>query len=838
MEQKRDWMAGPTGRLVTGALLFVLLSEWLRPLSAMQELTGITRVEPLILVLGGLIGVDVLRLPAVLAWLCKTVLILSLPAVFYGGASLFDGGWWSEFLETLVKDAGLIVRGEWHFISPELRTLLFVYAWAIVASCLFSAVLFKRFILWFSGATAVYLLMVDWWVGPDAFPALLRVALSGVVLHALYVPQVLQRQYGFARLASDRPMGWLFASLSLAALLLSTSAVSAAWMDARIGPAVSLRAMSGLPWPAWSKTAVSFPAMAVPAASGYGEDDALLGRPIALDHDPAFLAVTPGEPGYWRGEAKIVYTGSGWVRPDRPSAVHLALDGTNRPGGESNPAAGSRTATGGAEDELPESGWHLIYVLNDSFTRLERWPLFTPGYPERVVLLADRPERTGDGGASRDLETWLTWDPAAGSARLVRPPEGTTGFLAMYAAGGPSMPAHGGHGSGSDVGAGSGMPETPAGEAAYLQLPDSLPGRVRELAASITAPYSDPYDKALAIERYLREHYTYSLDPEEPGEGRDFADHFLFEAQTGYCDHFSTAMAVLLRAAGIPARWVKGFAPGEEVDGDEVPALLDAAGLTPDAATIRMLEAAAEAGFTIPAGADADWSYTLIRNSDAHSWVEAYLPGIGWVAFEPTPGFSGDGSEFGGPAREVTLQADGLSGGWLENGKRIAGRLAEHLTLFPAGRDSSWLESIPLVILTAAKLAALLWWLRRKKRLLSSVPAASLARPPLAARASVSIRLMLYGIGIGRHREGAKLLERMLECHLAPFRESRGDTLREAAGRAAALETEADSPLWRAVRLYEQAMYGAPRKQRMPARELMKVWRSLLRHVPAHAKKG
>lgn len=134
----------------------------------------------------------------------------------------------------------------------------------------------------------------------------------------------------------------------------------------------------------------------------------------------------------------------------------------------------------------------------------------------------------------------------------------------------------------------------------FLQLPDSLPARVRQLAESLTQEYSTGYDKALAIESYLRR-YEYNLELPEPPRDRDLSDYFLFELQEGYCDYYATAMVVLARAAGIPARLVTGYANGA---------------FDPQRNLYRVVEA------------------------DAHSWPELFFPGFGWIEFEPTAGLS------------------------------------------------------------------------------------------------------------------------------------------------------------------------------------------------------
>ena len=140
----------------------------------------------------------------------------------------------------------------------------------------------------------------------------------------------------------------------------------------------------------------------------------------------------------------------------------------------------------------------------------------------------------------------------------------------------------------------------------YLQLPEQLPERVKELAKNITDNQESVYEKTKAIERYFgRNGFVYTQQGVAiPKAGDDYVDQFLFDTKKGYCDNFSTSMVVMLRSIDIPARWVKGFAPGEFVLND------------------------------------AGEKVYQITNNEAHSWVEAYMPGIGWMPYEPTIGFS------------------------------------------------------------------------------------------------------------------------------------------------------------------------------------------------------
>ncbi|MGY0694618.1 DUF4129 domain-containing transglutaminase family protein [Virgibacillus sp. FSP13] len=145
----------------------------------------------------------------------------------------------------------------------------------------------------------------------------------------------------------------------------------------------------------------------------------------------------------------------------------------------------------------------------------------------------------------------------------------------------------------------------------YTQLPEGLPARIGELAREITTSQNNRYDKARAVEEYFgRNGFTYQTkDVPVPKGNQDYVDQFLFDSQVGYCDNYSTSMVVLLRTLDIPARWAKGFASGEKV--------------------------AEDVGET-----DDSYDVYEVTNANAHSWVEVYFPGTGWVPFEPTQGFS------------------------------------------------------------------------------------------------------------------------------------------------------------------------------------------------------
>ena len=179
---------------------------------------------------------------------------------------------------------------------------------------------------------------------------------------------------------------------------------------------------------------------------------------------------------------------------------------------------------------------------------------------------------------------------AAGTVSLQSPPVGRTTYVAISelevadpsALSGP----HGGYPAS--------VRET------YLQLPPLAP-RVRALADELARGARHPYEVTRRVEAYLREGYRYSLDLQRDGRYDPLED-FLFVQRAGNCEYFAASMAVLLRAAGVPARVVNGFQRGEwnEYGG-----------------------------------------YLAVRQRDAHSWVEVFFPRTGWVTFDPSPRTSG-----------------------------------------------------------------------------------------------------------------------------------------------------------------------------------------------------
>jgi transglutaminase-like putative cysteine protease len=139
----------------------------------------------------------------------------------------------------------------------------------------------------------------------------------------------------------------------------------------------------------------------------------------------------------------------------------------------------------------------------------------------------------------------------------------------------------------------------------FTMLPPGIPERVKTLASEIVAKSvgedASDYRKALALANYLRDNYPYDLNIPSFPDNQDSVDYFLFQQKRGYCEHFASALAVMLRTQGIPARFVTGYLPGR---------------------------------YNSISG------FYSVKMSDAHAWTEVYIEGFGWYALDATPGAS------------------------------------------------------------------------------------------------------------------------------------------------------------------------------------------------------
>lgn len=342
------------------------------------------------------------------------------------------------------------------------------------------------------------------------------------------------------------------------------------------------------------------------SASGYRRDDTRLGGSFLYDHSPV-MRIDTTKRAYWRGETRDYYDGHGWSSAEDLTSYHarrISIDSRNK--------------------KLPMASTWDTSKLTTEEVRYTVSMASTEDYS--VLFSALSPERIESVQGETQFER-IFWDAQDQVLRYLdivvgfpvddgtdlndskaRYPD-TYSLVSQM----PVIEEEGLRTAYND--------RLVAREVSdqYRQLPREIPARVKHLSMQVADGATNVYDQVRKIEAYLRTEFSYTNTPDESeATSDDFVDRFLFEVQEGYCDYFSTAMVVMLRSLDIPARWVKGFSPGES----DALADWDAYDGMPSEESIN-----------------GPGTYT-VRNSDAHSWVEVYFPGYGWIPFEPTPGFS------------------------------------------------------------------------------------------------------------------------------------------------------------------------------------------------------
>ncbi|WP_054967973.1 transglutaminaseTgpA domain-containing protein [Alicyclobacillus ferrooxydans] len=309
---------------------------------------------------------------------------------------------------------------------------------------------------------------------------------------------------------------------------------------------------------------------------GYQMDNTRLGGSFVANHDPVLSYISP-TPTYLRGAVYSQYTGHGWL-PGSSDLRPLTV-------GQQIPSAAQQVNLSSGVQYTPLT--EQIRVLSNKLNV----PIIFAAYSAQKIA-SDLSSSKG-AGIDVNAATDVLYGPplAAGqvytiTSEQMQPPDGILSAL-------PALPKN----------AATAYPSSIANE--YLQLPSSLPSDVHQLTLSLTQGMTSEYDMVMAVQNYLKLNYAYSTEGiPVPGPGQDYVSQFLFDTKKGYCNNFSTSMAVMLRTIGIPTRWVTGFAPG-----------------------------------TMDPQYNGTNDRFIVTNADAHSWVEVYFPKVGWVPFDPTPNF-------------------------------------------------------------------------------------------------------------------------------------------------------------------------------------------------------
>ena len=534
--------------LLLYALGWLLLWEWLRPLSQLADVGSISifvifiALSLLLYALSPKGWWRWLALPAYILW--------SIRHVYYPEGSAFEAYWLFEALAEITSSFLAVMRGEWVDITNAFRTiLLFSLLWMVTYLLHYWLMVRKRIFLFFF-MTVIYLAVLDTFTPYSADFAIIRLfAIGFLLLGILRVERMLQ----FERLVI-RPQQYMKWLIPFLVFLLASG------MIGYFSPKYAAQWADPVPFIVSTSEKFSGSGSGGTGKVGYDEDDTRLGGGFRED-DTLVMTTQVQTRHYWKIETKDTYTGKGWLDYE----------------GEEIEYDGRLEFT--EMDLFPSVNKTVLQEGNLDFEKPTDYvPYPTPGADGLVT--------------GKEADTAFAYNLSSGKIKS----DGRTGFAYQY-----KIPIY----NMDELKTVKSLPPESI-DSRYLQLPEALPGRVKELAAALTEDKDNWYDKVKAIENYFDSaqfQYEHS-DILYPGEGQDFVDQFLFETKIGYCDHYSTSMVVLVRSLGIPARWVKGYTHG-----------------------------------TFKGREDGKNVYE-VTNNNAHSWVEVYFPETGWVPFEPTKGFT------------------------------------------------------------------------------------------------------------------------------------------------------------------------------------------------------
>ncbi|WP_438349191.1 transglutaminaseTgpA domain-containing protein [Paenibacillus sp. FA6] len=553
-------------RMLLTIPLMGLLTEWLYPLQSIYD--GSLSVS-LINVLYGLTAL--LLLVGMFRWKHRISIPLYIILTIGSWVFLFEQDRGLEsFLSygAIAQQDIMTVIQEWTLstVSAETRTLILIIGWGLLVSTVQSLVLDRSSIGLFAMATVIYLLCLEAVLGLDVYADIIRSAfLLMVLVGGLSLSRHREQSSHSYALRNRRYVGW-FVSVCMVTIV----AVGIAWLGGRVitvEPAQTKVVQSGVTtleeWLGMKMNQTSSKS----AVTGYGAGEGDMGIPLKPSNEIVFTAESP-IPSYWRGESFGYYDGRRWAEPQ---VYFHAID-----------MKAQLRKSISSKEEKTES---IVQTIRFNPSMTDEFPLFSGGDVDRILNITTMNGERPVYLLHDDMSGTIKYPAASGSSPVTSYQVEVTPSVINANSLRES--------TGSD-------PDSVSQR--YLQLPEQLPLRIKELGEEITSNTINRYDTALAVESFLQNNYKYSLDTNVPPANEDFVDHFLFQTKMGYCNHFSTSMVILLRSQGIPSRLVKGYAPG-----------------------------------TLKSGSQSTY---VVRSLNAHSWVEVYFPQMGWIPFDPTPGFS------------------------------------------------------------------------------------------------------------------------------------------------------------------------------------------------------
>jgi transglutaminase-like putative cysteine protease len=545
-------------------LISLLFWEWLRPLLVLTETYTIA---PFMLFFVFILLINSLRTPR---WAKIPLGILLLGFIIHSNffhTPFFSREWLIYIYEQTIHSISLLFARDFYDHSSVILTIAFSLLVWVAASYLYTVVIGRGKGLRFFIATVLLLGILDTFSPYNAALAIFRTVIIGFCLLTLihFAKVVMETRRGQTGEEFSFPYQWVVLSM-----IVVTSFSFGAYLAPKAGPS----------WPdpvsflqGYHQSLQGGQGIGIQRV-GYGTNDERLGGPFVQDDQVVFIAESE-QRHYWRGESKDTYTGKGWIQTEQEEEL-IPSDGTGI-----HSLNGRLGLFEGSGLEVIESNVRFVNHFSQAFM---------PGDPIDVQFFPNSPMARVVPSAGL-VQAWQNEDPVSLFGYNVYSHYPTFSTKALLEADLTSenspIPTH--------------------LRSQYTQLPESLPERVAELAREVVEGSESDYEKVRRVERFFRMN-GYEYDTENvpfPAEDEDYVDQFLFETMIGYCDNFSTAMVVMLRAVDIPARWVKGFTFGETVQSD-----------------------------------DDQRMRTRVKNLHAHSWVEVYFPDIGWVPFEPTSTFS------------------------------------------------------------------------------------------------------------------------------------------------------------------------------------------------------
>lgn len=541
------------------------LLEWIRPI---DHLTNTFHIKIFTLYMLIVFTLSFFKVKRILQWTINIFLILIFVNRFHYDLGFFHFRWIFIFIKHIVENIIWLTTGHLNELTNEFKSFLFLLSLSLFAYFI-NFFLNRNWIFFLFLLTVLYISLLDSLTDYIGKPVIIRtVILAFTTMGLLTFDNLMDK--GRVNYFSEYVKKWMIPFVSMITLF------------------VLIGSLAPKPSPIWISSNWPFQvsnqdgnvgASEGTNTVGYDTDDSRLGGSVKGNDDPIFQYES-NQKIYWKMETKDTYTGRGWV----------ASGSTQRPIKKEDFVM-LNTFPNAIETKIETANITIDNNYQYNFI------MYPEGIKKIVKILPYEPDRNGfKVDTTIDRISYFNKDSI---------PEIPKSFVVEY-----EIPRYKAKDLIKTVKLNSNLINADFYQK-YTQLPANLPKRIGELAHQITTGKTNWYDKAKAIEDYFdRDEYKYTQkNVAFPGQNVDYVDQFLFDTKTGYCNNFSTSMAVMLRTLGIPTRWVKGFNGGNFVRNSK---------------------------------GDSSKQIYEVNANNAHSWVEVFLPNQGWVSFEPTKGFSNE----------------------------------------------------------------------------------------------------------------------------------------------------------------------------------------------------